>query len=132
MNKKKIGSSLELIVKELKVSHTEKRPMFTQVGIPFIMTIDHKNVENLKVKVNMKQNDSTFLTSSSSELSISSQSTQFSPLLFFMSSLRVEKVVENQNKLRIKFVPVEPVEHIIDITENGKSLESKKIKYVAS
>lgn len=102
--------------------------MYTQVGVPFIMTVDHKNVENLKVKVNMKQNDNTFLTSSSSELSVSSHSTQFSPLLFFMSSLRVEKIIENKNRLRIKFVPVEPVEHIIDITENGKSLESKHSK----
>ena len=41
-----------------------------------------------------------------------------------MSSLRVEKIIENSNKLKIKFVPVEPVEHSIDITENGKSLES--------
>jgi hypothetical protein len=72
----------------------------------------------------MKQHDSSFLTSSSSFVSVSSQSTQFSPLLLFMSSLRVEKIIENSNKLKIKFVPVEPVEHSIDITENGKSLES--------
>ena len=75
----------------------------------------------------MKQHDSSFLTSSSSFVSVSSQSTQFSPLLLFMSSLRVEKIIENSNKLKIKFVPVEPFEHSIDITENGKSLESNLI-----
>lgn len=118
------GSSLELLVKDATLSMVEQRAMFTQVGVPFIMTVDHKNVENLKVRVNMKQHDNSFLTSSSSALSMSSQSTQFSPLLLFMSSLRVEKFIESNNRLRIKFVPIEPVEHTIDIIENGKSIES--------
>lgn len=118
------GSSLELLVKDATLSMVEQRGMFTQVGVPFIMTVDHKNVENLKVRVNMKQHDNSFLTSSSSALSMSSQSTQFSPLLLFMSSLRVEKFIESNNRLRIKFVPIEPVEHTIDIIENGKSIES--------
>ena len=72
----------------------------------------------------MKQNDNTFLTSSSSDVSISSESTQFSHLLMFMSSLRVEKFAESNNRLRIKFIPIEPVEHTIDVTENGKSIPS--------
>lgn len=75
----------------------------------------------------MKQNDNTFLTSSSSDLSVSSQSTQFSHMLMFMSSLRVEKFIESNNRLRIKFIPIEPVEHSIDIIENGQSIPSMKL-----
>lgn len=38
--------------------------------------------------------------------------------------LQVEKIIDKNNKLRIKFVPLEPVEHIIDIVDNGISIES--------
>jgi hypothetical protein len=31
--------------------------------------------------------------------------------------LQVEKIIEKNNKLRIKFLPLEPVEHIIDIVD---------------
>lgn len=43
-------------------------------------------------------------------------------------NLPVEKIIENDSKLRIKFVPLEPVEHLIDITDNGTSIEGFPIR----
>ncbi len=39
------------------------------------------------------------------------------------SALEIEKTLESDSKLRIKFVPIESVEHIIDIIDNNVSIE---------
>lgn len=39
-----------------------------------------------------------------------------------------EKFVESDSNLRIRFVPLEPGEHTIDIRENGKSIEGFPVK----
>lgn len=41
-------------------------------------------------------------------------------------SIPLEKSIESDSKLRIEFMPLEPVEHQIDITDNGSSIEGLK------
>ncbi len=42
--------------------------------------------------------------------------------------LVVEKVVEKNQTLRIKFIPVEPVEHFIFCSSNGRMIEGFPLK----
>lgn len=43
-------------------------------------------------------------------------------------SIPAEKIVESDSKLRVKFVPLECNEHVIDIQDNGVSIEGFPIK----
>ena len=42
-----------------------------------------------------------------------------------ITRLPFEKILDKHNKLRLKFIPLEACEHVIDISDNEKSIDSK-------
>jgi hypothetical protein len=64
--------------------------------------------------------------SQASETSLNSASTiSKCSLSKKITRLPFEKILEKHNKLRLKFIPLEACEHIIDISDNEKSIDSK-------
>ena len=94
------------------------KPNYAQVGIPYILTLDNYEQKQLKFEIYRK-----VTSSDSSSLTSVSRSTSSSSSLSY-SSVNYEKIVENKNRLIIKFLPLEPVEHTIDIFDGGKLVKS--------
>lgn len=94
------------------------KPNYAQVGIPYILTLDNYDQKHLKFEIYRKviSGDSSSLTS------VSRSSSSSSSLSY--SSVNYEKIIENKNRLIIKFLPLEPVEHTIDIFDGGKLVKS--------
>ena len=91
---------------------------YAQVGVPYILTLENYDTKSLKIEISRKT-----VSSDSSSLTSVSRSTSSSTMSF--SVVKYQKVVETPNKLVIKFLPLEPVEHSIDIIDAGKLLKSK-------
>ncbi len=90
--------------------------------MPYILNVDYCNITNLKVNVFTKSET----LDSQSILSLPPSNT--ATCIQKMISLPVEKTIETDAKLRVKFVPLEPIEHLIDITDNSVSIEGFPMK----
>jgi hypothetical protein len=90
--------------------------------VPYILNVDYCNITNLKVNVFTKSET----LDSQSILSLPPSNT--ATCIQKMISLPVEKTIETDAKLRVKFVPLEPIEHLIDITDNSVSIEGFPMK----
>lgn len=88
-----------------------QKPSYCQVGLPYTMLIDYCNITNLRVSVYTRREKSEISPSASSCVHPR------------MCNVPVEKTIEADSKLRIRFIPLEPIEHILDITDNGLSIE---------
>lgn len=91
---------------------------YAQVGVPYFLTLENYDTKALQIDISRKM-----VCSDSSSLTSVSRSTSSSTISF--SSIKYQKIVETKNKLVIKFLPLEPVEHSIDIIDAGKPLKSK-------
>ncbi len=104
------------------------KPSYAQVGLPYIMNVDYCNITNLKVSVYTKKDSSDSQIITPLLPATPTNPATSSPSIQKMISLPVEKTIESDAKLRVKFVPLEEVEHLIDITDNSVSIEGFPMK----
>ena len=86
------------------------------------MKVENYDFKNLKIDINKKIG--TADTSSLTSVSRSSSS-----LTMSLTPVDFEKIIENKSKLAIKFIPLEAVEHTIDIIERSKSLKGEHFAF---
>ena len=80
--------------------------------------MENYDFKNLKIDINKK-----ISTADTSSLTSVSRST--SSLTMSQTPVNYEKIIENKSKLVIKFIPLEAVEHTIDIIERTKPLKGE-------
>ncbi|RNA20284.1 Filamin/ABP280 repeat containing protein [Brachionus plicatilis] len=93
-----------------------KKPKYAQIGVPYILNVEYCNVTNLKAIVFTEK-------TSTSSLPLKSNKT-----IAKLINLPVEKIIQSDSKLRLKFVPLHASEHVINIVDNGISIEGFPLK----
>jgi hypothetical protein len=131
-------SPLKLAVKGKFLKEIAK-PSFAQVGQPYIMTVDYCNITNLTVSVYASKKScsgsqimlvplttTNAATTSCTAVATATTDGVTSPVSCsrqHLSSVAHEKTIESDSKLRVKFVPLDSIEHVVDIADNGVSIE---------
>jgi len=112
------GSPYKLVVSGRMVKKILK-PSYSQVGKPYILTLENYNPRQTRIEINKKR--LTCLESSS----LTSVSKSISSTTIDKALISYEKIIEEQNKLVVRFVPMEAVEYWIEIFEGGKLITGR-------
>ncbi len=114
------GSPYKLVVSGRAIK-TILKPNYSQVGKPYILTLDNYDPRQTRIEISRRKSmclDSSSLTSVSKSISSTTMSTTL---------IGYERIVEEKSRLVIRFVPMEAVEHLIDVFEMGKLIKGEKI-----
>ncbi|CAF0722239.1 unnamed protein product [Brachionus calyciflorus] len=90
-----------------------EQPSYAQVGVPYILNVEYCNTTNLKAIVFTEKEHSNSLSKKN---------------ITKLVNMPVEKIIQNDSRISLKFLPLHSTEHIIDITDNGLSIEGFPIR----